>query len=40
VGRRVGGRPKLFCNDSETTGLMGMPISDFNGCQNKDIVKE
>jgi hypothetical protein len=40
VGRRVGGRPELFCNDSETTGLMGMPISDFNGRQNNDIVKE
>jgi len=40
VGRGVGGRSELLCNNSETTGLMDMPISDFNGRQNKDIVKE
>ena len=40
MGREVEGRSELFCNNSETTGLMGMPISDFNGRQDKGIVKE
>ena len=40
MGIGIGGRFELFCNNSETTGPMGMPISNFNGRQNEDIVEE